>query len=96
MSEQKKGASQTTPGAQNHGQGGAKKSNAPTGGGATVIQLNGGCLADGCKQKSIKASFCAEHFDWFKEGLITKEGRKPTDFDKKFYAYQNRKTKKAA
>lgn len=66
-------------------------------GGAKVIPLRpDACLAEGCKQKSVKASFCTEHFDWFKEGLITKEGRKPTDFDKKFYAYQNRKARKAA
>ena len=67
------------------------------GGGAKVIPLRpDACLAEGCKQKSVKASFCIEHFDWFKEGLITKEGRKPSDFDKKFYAYQNRKARKAA
>ena len=59
--------------------------------GATILQLGGGCLADTCKKKSEKAGFCMEHFDWFKEGLITKEGRKPSDFEKKFFSYQQRR-----
>jgi hypothetical protein len=32
-------------------------------------------------------NFCKEHYDWFKFGLITKEGKRPTDFDKKYTAY---------
>jgi len=58
---------------------------------ATLLQLAGGCISDGCNKKSEKAGFCLEHFDWFKEGLITKEGHKPTDFEKKFFNYQRRK-----
>ena len=46
------------------------------------------CHADGCKAKSTKAGFCEEHFAWFKAGLITKEGAKAQDFEKKFYQYQ--------
>ncbi|MDZ4676195.1 MAG: hypothetical protein SGI74_01690 [Oligoflexia bacterium] len=61
-----------------------------------VISLPGMCLAESCKSKSEKANFCMEHFDWFKEGLITKEGRKPTDFNKKFYDYSRRLMKKSA
>jgi len=49
------------------------------------------CTAEGCKAKPTKAGFCNEHFDWFKAGLITKEGLKASDFDKKYYHY----TKKA-
>ena len=45
------------------------------------------CKSEGCKAKSTKASFCDEHFAWFKAGLITKEGAKAQDFEKKFYQY---------
>ena len=64
--------------------------------GATIAVLPGMCMAEGCKEKSKKANFCMEHFDWFKEGLITKEGRKPSDFDKKHFDYMRRKNKKVA
>lgn len=49
------------------------------------------CVAEGCKSKPTKAGFCAEHFDWFKAGLITKNGQRPLDFDKKYYLYTNKK-----
>ncbi|MFZ4403798.1 MAG: hypothetical protein ACOYOK_06820 [Pseudobdellovibrionaceae bacterium] len=50
-----------------------------------VIQLGTAkCLADDCKKTGLRAGFCKEHFDWFKEGLITKEGHKAVDFDKKY------------
>jgi hypothetical protein len=58
---------------------------------APVHVLSTSCLAETCKKKIEKAGFCFEHFDWFKEGLITKEGRKPTDFEKKFFNYQQRR-----
>lgn len=45
------------------------------------------CTSEGCKKKPEKAGFCSEHFDWFKAGLITKEGVKAMDFDKKYYHY---------
>ncbi len=54
------------------------------------------CTAEECKKKPERAGFCAEHFDWFKAGLITKEGVKASDFDKKYYAYAASKTKKVA
>jgi hypothetical protein len=59
--------------------------------GTKVITLHSSCMADGCKKKFEKAGFCLEHFDWFKEGLITKEGRRPSDFDKKYFNYEQRK-----
>jgi hypothetical protein len=59
-----------------------------------VTALPGMCFADGCKKRSEKANFCMEHFDWFKEGLITKEGRKPSDFEKKHFDYTRRLAKK--
>ncbi|MGE3973837.1 MAG: hypothetical protein AB7F59_04850 [Bdellovibrionales bacterium] len=51
------------------------------------------CLAD-CGKKPQVAGFCEEHFRWFKEGMITKEGKKPVDFDKKLLNFM--KKKKAA
>ena len=53
------------------------------------------CCAEDCKKKPERASFCAEHFDWFKAGLITKEGVKAMDFEKKYYQYAS-KQKRAA
>ena len=49
------------------------------------------CIAEGCSKKPSKASFCDEHYEWFKEGLITKEGMKARDFDKKYHSMLNRK-----
>lgn len=49
------------------------------------------CTSEGCKKKSELASFCKEHFEWFKAGLITKEGAKAPDFDKKYYHYAAKK-----
>jgi hypothetical protein len=46
------------------------------------------CMADDCKHKPSKAGFCEQHFDWFKAGLITKNGAKALDFDKKLYHYE--------
>lgn len=52
------------------------------------------CKAEGCKKKQSRAGFCEEHFEWFKMGLITKEGLKASDFDKKFHHYESQKNKK--
>jgi hypothetical protein len=49
------------------------------------------CCGEGCKKKAEKASFCSEHFTWFKEGLMTKDGHKAPDFDKKYYHFTARK-----
>jgi hypothetical protein len=55
------------------------------------------CIAESCKKKPEIAGFCQEHFVWFKEGMITKMGKKPSDFDKKFISYMKRtQNKKAA
>ena len=45
------------------------------------------CKEASCKKKSEKLEFCDEHYSWFKFGLLTKEGKRPTDFDKKFQAF---------
>lgn len=48
------------------------------------------CQAEGCKHKPTQAGFCTEHYQWFKEGLVTKEGARPKDFDKKYHAFMAR------
>ncbi|OYZ16314.1 MAG: hypothetical protein B7Y39_15805 [Bdellovibrio sp. 28-41-41] len=53
------------------------------------------CQAEGCKAKHTRASFCAEHFEWFKAGLITKEGKQALDFDKKYQHFMSAKKKAA-
>lgn len=53
------------------------------------------CVADGCGKRADRMTFCSEHFDWFKFGLITKEGKRPTDFDKKYQAFMSMKKKAA-
>ncbi len=55
-----------------------------------VAQLPQRCPVDGCGKKADRMHFCNEHYAWFKEGLITKSGEKPKDFDKKYAAYQRR------
>lgn len=60
----------------------AEKQNAPAA--APSASRGGMCLAEGCGQNPTRAEFCAQHFDWFKLGLITKTGARAKDFDKKF------------
>ena len=48
------------------------------------------CPVEKCGKKSARLGFCAEHFTWFKEGLVGRDGHKPKDFDKKYQAYMNR------
>jgi hypothetical protein len=48
------------------------------------------CKGEGCKSKVARMTFCDHHYEWFKFGLITKEGKKVGDFEKKmghFEAY---------
>jgi len=54
------------------------------------------CIAEDCKHKPVRASFCNEHFEWFKAGLITKDGMKAADFEKKYYQWEKTARKKAA
>lgn len=53
------------------------------------------CASEGCKAKPTRAGFCEEHFEWFKAGLITKDGHKALDFDKKYQHFMNGKRKVA-
>ncbi len=48
------------------------------------------CTAESCKAKPERAGFCGEHYTWFKEGLLTLEGQKAKDFDKKYHAFLRR------
>jgi len=49
------------------------------------------CCAEGCNKKSDRNDFCTEHFNWFKFGLLTREGKRPIDFDKKYQAYMKQR-----
>ena len=57
-------------------------------GGGADVQAK--CPVDGCAKPGVRVNFCQLHFLWFKEGLITRQGLKPTDFDRKYQAYLNR------
>jgi hypothetical protein len=41
------------------------------------------CVCGGCKASASRFSFCSEHFDHFKFGLIKKTGEKVSDYEKK-------------
>jgi hypothetical protein len=62
-------------------------------GGGNVLSL-AICPFQGCGKKASRSEFCGDHFMWFKEGLISRTGEKPKDFDKKYQAYLAR-TRKA-
>ena len=59
--------------------------------GVVIPLTSSKCTAEGCKSKPARAGFCEEHYTWFKEGLITLEGYKAKDFDKKYHAWMRRK-----
>ena len=60
------------------------------GGGSNVLPLSR-CSAESCSKKSEIMNFCNEHYAWFKFGLVNKEGKRPSDFDKKYTAYMKKK-----
>lgn len=66
-----------------------------SGGGDNVVAMNTSCCVEKCTKKADKLNFCPEHYMWFKEGLVSKKGQRPTDFDKKYQAFLHR-TKKSA
>lgn len=47
------------------------------------------CKVKGCKHNPSKYEFCAEHFDQFKFGLITKNGEHCADYEKKEEQYEH-------
>lgn len=68
-----------------------EKGGAPAGAPSNVVPMATNCCVEKCGKKIHKMNFCAEHFDWFKEGLVTKQGQRPSDFDKKYQAYMTKK-----
>ena len=46
------------------------------------------CACSGCKSTAHRFSFCTEHYEHFKFGLITKKGQPVSDYDKKIGHYQ--------
>jgi len=48
----------------------------------------GHCCFQGCKGDDSKFGFCAEHYKYFKFGLVKKNGQKVSDFEKKFEHFQ--------
>ena len=57
---------------------------------SNIIQLPKNCMSDNCQKKPDRLGFCETHFEWFKEGLLKKDGTKPKDFDKKYMQYMRR------
>ena len=60
----------------------------PEGKEGLVIEM---CTVRGCKTKPTQFSFCAEHFDHYKFGLINKKGEQVPDYEKKFDQYTQHK-----
>ena len=61
--------------------------------------VEGMCAGQGCKAKAHRFSFCDEHYDQFKFGLINKHGVLVPDYEKKwehYHAYKARASKKVA
>ncbi len=59
----------------------------PPGQNNNVVAMPSKCGCEGCGKKSDLMNFCQEHYSWFKFGLLTKEGKRPSDFDKKYSAF---------
>ncbi len=55
-----------------------------------------GCAAVGCKHQPSRFSFCNEHYDQFKFGLIKKDGQLVPDYEKKLGHYLAYKQKLGA
>lgn len=71
------------------------KDKKPNPGGDNVLQMPTNCCVEKCTKKNVRMAFCEEHYVWFKEGLVSKKGERPTDFDKKYQSFLMR-NKKAA
>ena len=66
---------------------------APT---AVVVEK---CACQGCKVTAQRFSFCDEHYEHFKFGLIKKNGEQVSDYDKKYghwLAYKQASTARKA
>jgi hypothetical protein len=53
----------------------------------TTVVAEERCKSEGCKHAQARFTFCDEHYEWFKFGLITKVGKKVSDFEKKYTHY---------
>ena len=73
----------------------AEKKKKPANRPQNVVSLPTRCLATGCNEKPKRLNFCKEHFQWFKEGLVTRAGTKAKDFDKKYQIFLKRQKKTA-
>lgn len=67
------------------------KGNKPQGGKSGGDDAAAKCPVDGCAKTGVRINFCQEHFTWFKEGLVTRKGERPTDFDRKYQGFLSRK-----
>jgi len=65
-------------------------------GAAFIAPTDTSCKYTGCRKTVAKFSFCAEHFNWFKFGLINKSGEHVPDFDKKFDHFIRQKPRQEA
>ncbi len=50
--------------------------------------IGGRCIGEGCKKNAARFGFCAQHYDYYKFGLMRKDGKLVSDYDKKFGHYQ--------
>ncbi len=73
-----------------------KQAPAPQAQAPKVVAGTDKCKSDDCKKKQEKFGFCMEHYEWYMDGLIRGDGRKPSDFAEKFSVWQQRKQKKVA
>jgi hypothetical protein len=56
--------------------------------GKAGAHVPGSCVAAGCRAGEKRFSFCEEHYEQFKFGLIKKTGEAVSDYEKKFEHYQ--------
>ena len=59
----------------------------------TIVVAEDKCKADNCKSSQVRFTFCDEHYDWFKFGLINKSGKQVSDFEKKYGHFLSHETK---
>jgi hypothetical protein len=52
------------------------------------------CACQGCKTDVAKFSFCTTHYEYFKFGLIKKDGTPVSDYDRKFEHFSRYFTEK--
>jgi len=69
------------------------KASAPVQKGKEYIPLPGGCQSWHCKAHATRFSFCEEHYEHFKFGLIKKNGEQVSDYEKKIEHFKTWKAK---